>query len=238
MNDLMLVAMLLAHFVGDYWLQWDALALWKSRSITGAVVHGVLVFIVTILIALLVDPSWWLWAAFIGISHVVIDGGQQWWKEWQQGNGALLSPLTRFLLDQVLHLGIIWVVVIVSGKMPAFSKPNNILTHRWLLTLLGYVLVTLPAWIIIEFTVRGLIQGDPPNFQESTNKYIGSLERGLMTTCVILGQFILVPLVTLPRFVLEHHQMRDNSRQTIYVAELLASIGFAVGVGLFLRQLW
>ena len=242
MFETMLMAMLLAHFIGDYWLQWDALALWKSRSTVGAVIHGLIVCLITLFTAILVDPSWWRWALLIGISHIIVDGGQQWWKTYKKGKPVLISPLTRFLLDQAVHLGVILWVLTVSGvwempaKIPTFHTFPP--TQRWLLTCLGYVLVTLPAWIFIEFMVRGLIQGAPPNFKESTNKYVGSLERGLITTFVIMGQFLLIPIVALPRFLLDQPHMRNANQRTFYVAELLASVGLAVGTGLFLRQIW
>ena len=39
----MLQAMLLAHLLGDYVLQNDALARWKSRSLWGVAAHGAVV---------------------------------------------------------------------------------------------------------------------------------------------------------------------------------------------------
>ena len=36
----MIAAMLLAHIVADYVLQWDGLVRWKSERLSGVVVHG------------------------------------------------------------------------------------------------------------------------------------------------------------------------------------------------------
>lgn len=36
----MIAAMLLAHIVVDYVLQWDGLARWKSERLSGVIVHG------------------------------------------------------------------------------------------------------------------------------------------------------------------------------------------------------
>jgi hypothetical protein len=36
----MIAAMLLAHIVVDYVLQWDGLARWKSERLSGVVAHG------------------------------------------------------------------------------------------------------------------------------------------------------------------------------------------------------
>ena len=93
----------------------------------------------------------------------------------------------------------------------------------------------MPAWILIEFVLSGLINGSPPNFKEATNKYVGSLERGLIATFVILGQFLLVPLVALPRVMFERSQVAGTQRSNLYIAELLASVGVAIFIGLLLR---
>ena len=53
----MIIAMLLAHMVGDYVLQWDALARWKGAAIKGAAFHGAIVLAVTLLFAVLIDPA-------------------------------------------------------------------------------------------------------------------------------------------------------------------------------------
>ena len=55
----MITAMLLAHLVGDYVLQWDALAAWKSRALAGVAVHAAIVTAVTWLFALPFAPDWW-----------------------------------------------------------------------------------------------------------------------------------------------------------------------------------
>jgi len=109
--------------------------------------------------------------------------------------------------------------------------------HRLLVLALGYTFVTLPAWILVQFTVYGLVDGSAPAFSRYANKYMGILERGLITTCVITGQFLLVPLVTLPRLILEGPQVQGSNRATLYVTELLASVTLAVAIGLVLRLL-
>ena len=66
----MIIAMLLAHLMGDYVLQWDALAAWKGRAVKGALFHGSIVLAVTLLFAVLIDPAWWPWALLIGLTHI------------------------------------------------------------------------------------------------------------------------------------------------------------------------
>lgn len=103
---------------------------------------------------------------------------------------------------------------------------------------LAYAGLAMPAWVILEIVVAGLVTGDPPNFALATNKYTSSLERWLIMTCVLMGQFILVPLVATPRFLLERATVTaefEQPRLHVYLAKLLASIGLAVALGLMLR---
>jgi hypothetical protein len=234
----MVMAMFIAHLVGDYLLQWDALAGWKSRECKGALVHGLIVLLVTWLFSLPFDPSWWPWVLFIGLTHTAVDVVEVPLRRQTAGRGS--SALMLFIVDQAIHVAVILFALVASGYLALPSLLSDILTaladNRLLAFVLGYIFITLPAWILVEFAVFGLIRGSAPDFAQATNKYVGSLERTLMTTFVLLGQFLLVPLVALPRLIFEGPQVIGSRRSTIYLAELLASTGLAVVTGLVLRQ--
>jgi hypothetical protein len=241
----MFTAMLLAHLIGDYVLQWDRLAYWKSREVKGAVAHGGLVLIITALFAVVVDPAWWAWALFIGVAHIVIDGAQPWLMRRVPKEVATRIALPKFLFDQLLHFSVIGYALVASGQVPLTAPLTAFLAEardqRALAYVLGYVFLSMPTWILVEFLVYGLLQGSAPDFTQVPNKYVGALERGLITTFVVLGQFALVPLATLPRLFFEAGQVRQSgnasNRARLYVAELLASILLAIVIGLGLKAL-
>jgi hypothetical protein len=236
----MIIAMLLAHMVGDYVLQWEALARWKGASIKGAVCHGSIVLTVTVLFAGLINPGWWPWALLIGLAHTAIDAS------WVGLNRRFASRgmygLIRLLSDQLLHLAVILWALFASGyAAPAtlFSTTAaEVQAHRPWAIALGYVLISMPAWIFIEFIFYGLIDGSAPDFgRVGKYKYVGSLERGLIATFVATGQFALVPVVALPRLVLESPQYFGSNRTTLYMAEWLGSLAVAVLIGLALGRM-
>src|SRR5512139_1795950 len=148
----MIISMLLAHLVGDYVLQWDALARWKGASIKGAAFHGSIVLAVTLLFAVLIDPAWWPWAVLIGLAHIAIDA------TWV-GLNRRFAPrsgmygLVRLLTDQTLHFAVIVCALFASG----YAAPTTLLstavsevqTHRAWAIALSYVLISMPAWIFI-----------------------------------------------------------------------------------------
>ena len=237
----MIIAMLLAHLTGDYVLQWDALARWKVASVKGAACHGSIVLAVTLLFAVLIDPRWWPWAMLIGLAHIAIDASWVWLNRRSASRTGLYG-LVRLLTDQSLHLAMILFALLASGYAAPATLFNmavsEVQTHRLWAIALGYVLVSMPAWIFIEFIFYGLIDGSAPDFSRvGKYKYVGSLERGLIATFVATGQFALVPVVALPRLVLESPQYFGNNRTTLYIAEWLGSLAVAVLIGLTLGRM-
>jgi hypothetical protein len=232
----MVISMFLAHILGDYVFQWDGLARWKSKSPRGVLAHGLIVLGVTWLLSLPFDPNWWPYVLVIGLSHLAIDMG----RARLVGPVRPLAGLGLFLLDQATHLLIIVVALVHSGYLTL--EPLLVVTSQsardvrlWVFVL-GYLLITMPAWVTIRFVVQGLVVGSGTETVLWGNKYVGILERSLITTFVVLGQFALVPLVAVPRLIFEGQQVRQNEGAAGYVAELLISVGLAVAVGLVLRQ--
>ena len=112
---MMTIALFLAHLVGDYILQWDALALAKSRSFKGVLDHCAIVALVTLLFALpFSNPIWWEGVLVISVAHFVIDAGQLWVK-------PPLAPLARYVLDQSLHVLVIVMALAWGGFLDLFS---------------------------------------------------------------------------------------------------------------------
>lgn len=246
----MVISILLSHLFGDYILQWDGLSRWKSQKLSGVLVHGAIVLAVTWLFSLPFDLSWWPWALFIGLTHTFIDGIELPIRKRLAQNNSGVSAMSLFIIDQILHLSIIAFALVFSGFLELPSLSADILAaltnNRTLTYFLGYAFLTMPAWILVEFLVYGLIKGTAPDFSQAVkNKYICILERGLIATFVVLGQFILVPLVAAPRLMVELNQnsvdekqnQNDNQRSRLIIAELLASVTIAIVIGLGLRQI-
>ena len=231
----MITAVFLSHLVGDYILQWNALAILKSRALKGVLVHGAIVWAVTWLITAGFDPAWWPWALFIGVTHTLVDALPLWL-------GKYVTPMQRFVLDQAVHVGLLLLALGASGYLGevrlADSLAAGLQDYRLLTFALGYAFITMPAWVLVEFVAYGAVRGPAPDFPPTANKFVGILERSLITTCVVLGQFTLVPLVALPRLVFQGRQVlgAQPQRAIPYVAELLTSVALAVIIGLWLRR--
>ncbi len=225
----MIISMFLAHLIGDYILQWDSLAAWKGRELKGVLAHGMIVTIVTFLFILPFEPLWIEGALFICTAHILIDTSQLYIK-------PPIAPLLRFGLDQLAHFTVIIIALVWGGYVEVGNLTGQLTAvlqnDRVWIILLGYAFITMPVWVIIKFLAYGLVKGAPPDFG-GTNKYVGIMERLLIATFVAMGQFLLVPLVTLPRLVAEWPSVKKGET-AVYLTELLASIYMAVIIGLLL----
>lgn len=231
----MTLAMLLAHLVGDYILQWDALALAKSRTFAGVLAHCLIVTAVTCTFTLPFSQSlWWQGIGLISLTHFLVDAAQLWYK-------PAIPPLARYLLDQLLHFFFIFLALVWGNFLNIFTIGEQItavINHPHIrIYLLAYAFITMPAWVLLKFLAYGLVAGTAPNFPEGSNKYIGIVERLLITTFVTLGQFLLIPLVTLPRLALEWPKVAHEERSAVYLVELLGSTALAIAIGLALSQI-
>lgn len=247
----MILAMLLAHLVGDYILQWDDLSRWKSERLSGVLVHGLIILGVTLLFSYPFDPAWWPWAVFIAVTHTLIDAVELPIRRRLTGQESGKEALFLFLADQTAHLTIIALALIGSGYLvvPAFGEnlaaaPKD---YPLLTFLVAYAFLTMPAWILIKFFVYPFMNGTAPDFSRTFGgKYFSMLERGAIATLIIFGQFILIPLVAIPRLVFQWSQASrgqtnrhqpGRERRMVHAAELIASVALAVAIGLGLRRI-
>lgn len=230
----MIQALFFAHLLGDYVFQTDSLAAWKSRSIWGVIVHGSIVTLFTWLCSTLISPRWWPYALLIGGTHIVIDFGRTQFKKIGPG-----TTLFLFLTDQALHaLVIVWTVRWTGWLAP---HPAETALGAWLLQdnrlpfLIGYSLLSAPAWVLVYFVVKGTGAENKSLPGRPGERYVGMIERGLIATFVLLGQYLLVPLVLTPRLALDGRHYQAETERIGYLSELLVSAALAVLVGLILR---
>jgi hypothetical protein len=220
--------------LGDYILQWDSLAIWKSKSPKGAFVHGAIVWATTAAIALAIDPGWWPYVLFIGLSHLVID----------MAKTVLIGPLRPipmlgyFLLDQLAHLFIIVAALVNSSYLVLNSVAGHDASKNILLAfILGYALLCVPARVFMYFLLQALydaLRAAPP--AAFGNRYVSYLERGIVATTVVLGQPILILLAVGSTLLFAIARARRGSL-LLCLVEQTVSVSLAVAVGLWLSQL-
>lgn len=235
----MFTVMLLAHLLGDYVLQWNELALWKARSLWGVLAHGGIVTATTLVCTALTAPEWWPYALLIGLIHTIIDIVRA--RFLRTSDTAW--ELTWYLFDQLAHLTVIAGVVHLAGRGLTLTVSSGaaraLADPRVLIYVLGYLALLNPSWVLIRLLVRGVWGPQAAPHLGDGEKVGPMVERVLMASSILLGQFLLVPLVLLPRRVVSI-QINGNGAGVLVAltghwAETGLSVLLAVGVGFALR---
>jgi hypothetical protein len=235
----MMTVLLLAHLLGDYVFQCNKLALWKARSIWGVLAHGGIVTATTLACAALTAPAWWPYALLIGLIHILIDVGRAQFLR----TSDTAWELTWYLLDQLAHLSVIGGVFHLARKSGAPAMTTGaaraLADPRILFYVLGYLALLNPAWVLIRLVVRGVWGPRAAPHLGGGEKVGPMVERVSIATCILLGQFFLVPLVLLPRRVVSI-QFNGNGAGvmvalTSHWAETALSVFLATGIGVALR---
>lgn len=237
----LLLLLLSAHFIGDFYLQPDrwisdrhargvrAVALYKHSAI-----HGALAWL-AISLAGFDWPQALGWALFISISHWLID----WTK-------AGHTSITAFVLDQAAHLAIVAVVVILL--LPV-TQSDWQLALTWLrsdkvlLYVLGYLVVLQPASIMIaQLLARhtAVLASTDGQSLGAAGRWIGYVERVLALSFILVGQYtglgFLVATKTVFR-VGDLSKAKDMRLTEYMMLGTLISFAIALTVGWLIRAL-
>lgn len=118
---ILLVKLLLAHVLGDFFLQFQGWVRskeshkWKSPYLY---IHGIVHFI----LILVVFQSWSIWriAAIIASTHLLIDGVKLTCQNAQ-------TRRRWFFIDQGLHISVLVAVYAYIGKIDLSRKPLGVM---------------------------------------------------------------------------------------------------------------
>lgn len=227
---ILFIKLLLAHLLGDFFLQPGSWVRAKERKKIKAyqlylhtVIHGLLVML------LVWDLQFWPWAVVLAVSHWLIDV----YKIYIQKDH---NKRVWFFADQGAHLAIILGLVYFSGV------DLSIYWREWGQTMwfaiTAVVFLTVPASIIIKTIIS---KWDPvpddngtASLQEA-GKYIGILERLFVFTFIISGRWEAIGFLVAAKSVFRFGDLRQSKdrKLTEYILiGTLLSFGLAILTGL------
>ncbi|SHF62843.1 Protein of unknown function [Modicisalibacter ilicicola DSM 19980] len=234
----LLLLLLLAHLAGDFLLQGKKWV--RSKQQLGyrspAVYQHAGVHALLALVAMLVSGqalgAALLAALAIGVSHLLIDILKSYTPD----------QVRYFLIDQTLHL----LVILLAWRWLARPEPMPAL-EAWLLRpeplaiLLAYVLITRPLSILVALVMqRWSAQVDNRGTLADAGARIGMLERFLVLTFVLSGEFTPIGFLLAAKSVLRFGDLREDRDRKLTEYVLLGtmlSFSLTLLLGLALRYL-
>lgn len=228
----LLILQLIAHLISDFTFQpkkmsYDKNTLgFKSKFLKW---HILIIFLSAWFFSFQVN---FVYGAFaIAIVHWITDGTKKHIKK-----NKIIGQYS-FFLDQIIHIVAILSIVIVYNNYFQLSPVFNVLLSAKSLLIVGcYILITKPSNIIIKETFSTFkIEVSGPETSELPNagKLIGSIERILVLTFVIINQFEAVGFLIAAKSILRFKD--DNIIKTEYVLiGTMLSFGIAIILGIII----
>ncbi|SDF70754.1 Protein of unknown function [Pedobacter terrae] len=224
--DIYLIKLILAHLIGDFFLQPNAWVkdkerrkLKSTRLYLHVMIHVVLIFVVFL------SFDVWKTALTIGIIHLIIDALK---SIFQTNKNARIL----FFADQVLHFSSIVVVwhLFYKGSLD-ISFFNE--TKTWIL-IAGALFLTMPTSIVMRVIIAKWLpdnQPDSPQSLQNAGKYIGILERVLIFLFILTNHFEAVGFLLAAKSIFRFGDLKEKHdlKLTEYVLiGTLLSFGIAI----------
>lgn len=222
----LLLKLLLAHFLSDFFLQSNSMIQSKSWFSKGMFLHVLVVFVLTGAFSFL-----WKEALLIACIHYVLDGLKMTFNPLSmfKNKSTLL-----FILDQLGHILTVFFVwmYVTDSFMEIAQKITSLFNDKQvLLGLLGYILVTTPTGYLIDTATKKM---DGHALVSKHSFTIGIIERILILTFVLLNQFTVIGVLfvvkNFRKFSGEH--VEEKSEYVLFGTLLSYVIAIGVGIGL------
>ncbi|MCL2527830.1 MAG: DUF3307 domain-containing protein [Defluviitaleaceae bacterium] len=214
-----LTTLLLAHVLGDFYLQPNIMAEKKRISWGWLFLHG-LIYMLCMATILLISTEFSKFTLFLiigaGATHLAID--------------ALKKHITQkntipkiFTIDQALHITILIIFVHIWGQCLSFrNSAVNMLDYfpaNFPLILLGLLWILKPVGVLIgQGDIWDFNKGEsiptPSSSQKGAGKMIGYLERIIVFFLLINGQFGAIAFVLTAKSVMRFPEIRDSENAT------------------------
>lgn len=236
--DILLLKLLTAHLLGDFFLQFDSWVkekelkkLRSSKLYFHVLIHGVLILL------LVWNTSFWLYAVILTLAHGIIDAIKL----------VCQTPKTRrlwFFTDQLLHLtSILLVWYFAVGPQFNVEFLND---QTFWINVLAVLALTYPASIIIKVMIAKWTPGTVlPNTTTETSlqnagKYIGIMERLLVFVFVYTNHFEAIGFLIAAKSIFRFGDLKEGNdlKLTEYILiGTFLSFGIAVVVSLIAKAL-
>ena len=231
MNSWLLLSLLMAHVIGDFYLQSDKYCKRKEESKLKSpflYVHATIIGLLSWAFVPTVD--FWVYALLIFVTHLMIDAVKSYMRK----------GLWAFLMDQITHIVILCFVAhqyTSQCHLPIQSLDflDNISIPAFMFAILCCLK---PTNILIKLILERYNIGETESCKSMKNAgaLIGNLERILTLTFVMIGQYEAVGFIIAAKSLLRFKDT-DTAKTEYVLAGTLLSFGVATICGLVVNEL-
>ncbi len=248
------IVYMIAHLLGDYYLQNEHLAATKTSQAGAFGLHAFLYAIPFGLSWFIMRPFWPV-LVMIVVGHALVDflktrlsNRSEKSKSGRQHKNVLPNKPTLFLTDQLLHITIILLAMLVwpTFSLQAWIQPNILGILRWALVLLA---IWSPASVSFEELFRKfkppriihktIVQkseathvaesSGPVETVEGAGHWIGIFERTITVLSISQGQYSALAVIIAAKSLARFKLISDDQRfAEYYLIGTLYSILFAL----------
>lgn len=226
MNSPLLISLLLAHTIADFYLQNDKCCAEKdAMKIKSRFLYAHAGIVGAAAWALVPELGFTPFAALIALSHLAIDAVKAYRPK----------GLQTFAIDQAAHLAVLALVAAWFSPSGALPVQFIDLSDRISLPLftLAILLSAKPTNILIKLVLQKYKVGEAASCDNIRNAgaLIGNLERILTITFVIIGQYEAIGFIIAAKSILRLKDT-DTAKTEYVLAGTFLSFGIALFCGL------
>ncbi len=229
MNGWLLLSLLTAHVIGDFYLQSDKYC--KQKDLMNfkssfLYIHSVTVGLLSW--AFVPFANFGFFAMIIGITHLLIDAMKTY----------MCRGLLSFLIDQFAHILILCLISCLYIPASRLLIQNADILNALSIPLFSFAILCClkPTNIFIKLILDKYKIGSTDSCKSIKNAgaLIGNLERILAMVFVLIGQFEAVGFIIAAKSLLRYKDS-DTEKTEYVLAGTLLSFGMAILCGLLVR---
>lgn len=230
---LLITKMILAHFIGDFYLQPSSWVQDKEQKKHKSIylylhssIHGLLVWI------LLWDWNAWTIGLALAVVHFVIDLQKLIFQKDE-------TKRNWFFIDQLLHIISILVMANVYQNGYISIDITQSLNSKYIVFFTGYVILTMPMSIIIQKMLMpwsALIGEADDDSLLDAGKYIGILERSFVFVFIIASQWEAVGFLLAAKSVFRFGDLKESKDRKLTEYILMGTL-LSFGIAIVLSML-
>lgn len=230
---ILLIKLLLAHIIGDFFLQPQKWVKDKERKkLKSPKLYFHILIHIVLLLVILWDLSLWPVVLLVGVTHFIIDAIKL----------SIQKKKTKrllFFIDQALHILVILIVYFMYTNTEMDFKA--LFTEENLLLLTCFAFLTQPVSILMKtifskWDISKLTEGNES--LKDAGKYIGILERILVFIFIVADHWEAVGFLITAKSVFRFGDLKESKHRklTEYILiGTLISFGIAILTGILFK---